>query len=380
MRHALPLRSYRQISPERLVNCYAESKPADALGPIALVRAPGIRPVATLEADGRGLTIFQGNLWAVAGENLYLITTLGGGLVPVGQGTVSGSSSSRVAMASTVGSICIVGDSRAWVSSESGLSEITDADFRTPGGSVSFVDNYLVFNEANSGRWFCSNLNDPTSYDGTYFATAEFAPDEVVGLIADHGQVFLAGTETGELWQNDGSSGFPFSRISGGVIELGCGAGASLAKIDNSIFWLANDLTVRRLSGFTPVRVSTHGIESIIASWGDVSDCYGLAWSYGGHLLYALTKRDYGTVVFDITTGEWHERKSYGANHWQVVAVAQYAEQVYTLSESGVLGIMDSATYEEYNDPQVVEWTHAPIYASARRVRVNSAELTLKTQ
>jgi hypothetical protein len=284
-------------------------------------------------------------------------------------------------MAATTDTLCVVAGSQAWTATaDNVVTEITDVDFRTPGGSVAFIDQYLVFNEAGSGRWFCSELNAPTSYDGTYFATAEFSPDQLVGLIADHGQVFLAGVETCELWQNDGSSGFPFSRISNGVIELGCAAGQSLAKLDNSIFWLASDLTVRRLSGFTPVRISTHGIEQIIAGWGDVADCYGLAWSYGGHLFYALTKKNAGTVVFDATTGEWHERKTYGYPHWRVVAVAQYAEQVYALSEDGLIGIMDVNTYTEFNDFQVVEWTHAPIYAGGRRVRVNSVELTVKSQ
>jgi hypothetical protein len=164
------------------------------------------------------------------------------------------------------------------------------------------------------------------------------------------------------------------------VIELGCAARQSIAKLDNSVFWLASDLTVRRLVGTTPVRVSTHGIESIIAGWGDVSTAYGMTYSYGGHLVYVLTLQGQGTVAFDVTTGEWHERRSIESAYWKVVALAQYAEQVYALHEDGRIGILSDATYTEFGDVQRVEFTTQPLYAEGRRVALRSVDLLVKTQ
>lgn len=378
MRLPLPVRAYRKISTESLVNCCVEAKPADAKGEYAIVRAPGIAALTDLGGEGRGLEVFNGSLWAVVDDDLVNVSTITSGVL-TSSAAIEGTG--RVALASTVDRLCVVAGGRAWLATpDNTVSEITDEDFRTPGGSVAFVDQYLVFTESNSGRWFCSDLNAPETYDATKFATAEFSPDQLLGLIADHGQVFLAGADSCELWANDGSSGFPFSLVSNGVIELGCAAGASLAKLDNSIFWLASDLTVRRLSGFTPVRISTHGIEWIISTWGDVSECYGLTYSHAGHLCYVLTCPGKGTVVFDATTSEWHERRSLGASYWKVVALAQYAEQVYALHEDGRLGILDTSTYTEFGDVQRVELTTAPIYDAGRRVVVRQVELQAKTQ
>ena len=64
----------------------------------------------------------------------------------------------------------------------------------------------------------------------------------------------------------------------------------------------------------------------------------------------------------------------------QVVATAQYAEQVYALHEDGRIGIMSTSTYTEFGDTQRVEFTCAPIYAAARRVTVGSVELQVKSQ
>jgi hypothetical protein len=68
----------------------------------------------------------------------------------------------------------------------------------------------------------------------------------------DHGQLFLAGTDSMEIWENTGAPAFPLSAAIGGRLEIGCLNGRTLAKQDNSVFWLANDYTVRRLDGATP--------------------------------------------------------------------------------------------------------------------------------
>jgi len=376
MRLPLPLDSYRRTSPERLVNCYAEAKPADAKGEVALVRAPGITRIADLSAPGRGLTLFAGALWGIAGFRLYRID-VGTGLIK-NVGHINGTG--RVSVASTMDRLCVLGGYTAYlVTSLGAVTKVTDVDFRTA-TAVEFLDNYLLFIEASSGRFFSSDLNAPEDYDPLNFATAEGQPDDLVGLAADHGQLFLAGAASCELWANVGGAGFPFARVSNGLIELGCAAGKSIAKLDNSIFWLASDLTVRRLSGMTPQRVSTHGVEVALQGYGDVRDAYGVSYTFGGHLHYALTVPGRGTWVYDVTTSRWHERKSYAQAHWEVIATAQFGVDVWAIHEDGRVGVMQAGRYTEFGDPQVVSWTNAPLYMDGERVSLAEVELSIKTQ
>jgi len=375
-RHPLPIQSYRKTTSESVVNCFAETKPVDQLGAVALVRAPGIRTLADLGGVGRGLSILSGQLYALVDSTITRVSTFSTG-VTTAAGSIPGVG--RVSMAATVDRLCIVADGNAWLMDPAGaVTQITDPDFRIP-ASVDFIDQFLMFTERDSAVFFSSDLNAPESYDSTMFATAEFQPDQLLGLIADHGQIFLAGERTVELWGNVGGAGFPYSKLANGAIELGCAAGRSLAKLDNSVFWLASDMTVRRLSGYTPVRVSTHGIEEIIRGWGDVSDAWGMSYTFGGHLMYVLSTKK-GTVVFDASTGEWHERRSYGYEYWRIVSIVQYAELVYFLSEDGKVGIMDSSVYQEFGEIQRVEFTCKPIYAEQRRVCLDSIDLVVKTQ
>lgn len=376
MRLPLPLGSYRRSSPERLVNCYPEQKPADSKSPVALVRAPGITRIASLGLAGRGLALFNGYLWAIAGGRLFRINTRTGSIEDIG--IINGRG--LVSTAVTVDRLCIVGDRAAYlVDTSSNISQISSPDFRQP-GTVRFLDNYLLFTEQDSGRFFSSNLNDPESYSALNFATAESQPDVLVGMEVDHGQIFLAGENSCELWANVGGGGFPFARVSNGTIELGCAAGRSLAKHDNSIFWLASDLTVRRLSGVTPVRVSTHGIEDAIQGYGDVSGAHAFAFTFSGHLQYALTFPYRGTWVYDITTNLWHERKSYLQPYWRVVGAVQFGPDTWVMHEDGRIGVLELNRYTEFGDTQVVSWTTQPIYNDGERFSLPEVELMVKSQ
>ena len=338
------------------------------------MRAPGIETVQSLGGIGRGLHVFGTELWAVTGTQVSVVTS-SGTVVPIGSIPGTG----RVKMAQTADRLAILTDDGAlYLSDGLSISAVTDADFRVA-SDVDFLDNYLIFTEANSARWFCSDLNAPESYDALNFATAESQPDALYGLIADHGQAFLAGARSCEIWQNTGGENFPFARVSGGLLEIGCASAATLGKLDNSIFWLANDLTVRRLADFTPVRVSHDGVEAAIRTYGDVTDAYAFTYSFAGHLMYALTFPNKATWELDVTTGLWHERQTLGRSTWNIVDVAQFGNDVYTLNDAGQVGIMRSKFYSEYGAPQRVEFTCTPMYASGRRAFLRRAELMLLT-
>lgn len=376
MRWPLPVNSYRRVSSERLVNCYAQQKPADGFGTVALVRAPGIQTVVDARewGLGRGISVFQDQLVAVIGKTLAVVRRDG---VLVDSGDIPGRG--LVKLAQTADRLAILTSAGLlYVWDGSTLAQVTDGDLRVA-SDMDFLDNYLVFTEAGSGRWFASDVNAPESYDAAMFATAEGQPDELYGLIADHGQAFLAGAASCELWQNTGGEGFPFQRVANGLIELGCAAGKTLGKLDNGIFWLANDLTVRRLQGFTPLRVSHDGVEAAIRLYGDVTDAYAMTYTFAGHLMYALTFPGKATWEFDVTTGLWHERQTYGSQAWDIAGIAQFQNDVYTLSLDGRIGVMRSSVYSEYGETQRVEFTCAPMYAEGRRAFLRRAELMMRT-
>lgn len=367
MRKSLPVSSYRALSPaassSRLLNCYAEKLPNDTETPIALIRSPGIDDWTTVGTGPiYGLLAADDLVYVVSGSKLYsvtenkVVTELGSiGLV------------NSIDMELNDGSVVVVNTPDAYTWNGTAFAQITDVDFTALGATdVEFLDNYLLFVEPESGVFFCADLGSATSFDALNFATAESAPDNLVGMKVDHGQIVLAGKTTMEIWENTGASGFPFERSINGRMELGCLNGRTLAKQDNSVFWLANDYTVRRLDGITPVRVSQHGVESAFRDM-TISTAKAYAYSQEGHLFYVLSFFE-GTFVYDATTQEWHERQSYSYDYWR----AQTHAQVFGLElvgdiTSNKIGFLTRDVYTEWGDTQRMEWTYQPIYADGRR-------------
>ena len=376
----IPVHSYalnaRSASSARLVNVYAEAAPAGEKSPIILRTAPGIRAYATLAGGGRGLYACKLGLFAVAGNTLYRVANGAGialGAIP---------SLERVAMADNGLELVITTDQqlRVWTGTE--VVQVTDVglDGRLP-GVCAFLDQYILFVDENSGRFFSSDLSDAQEYDALDFATAEASPDDLVTLAVDHRNAVLFGTTTTELWYNSGATGYPFERVPGGIIELGALAKYGVGKIDNTVFWLASDRTARRLNGSTPVRVSSHGVEEKWRDYARVDDCQVFTFTSMGHLFVCFRFPSAGAAwLYDITTNEWHERESYLGLPWRVCASVEWNGVTYVQdAETGSVGILDGEAFTEWGNTLRGEWTYSGVWNGGNRVFHHEMEIGCET-
>jgi len=135
----------------------------------------------------------------------------------------------------------------------------------------------------------------------------------LVAINVDHREAWLFGTDSVEVWYNVGGTDFPLQRIQGAFNEIGLVAAYSVAKLDNSLFWLGTDARgqgiVYKANGYTGQRVSTHAIEYAIAQYGNISDAFAYTYQQEGHAFYVLTfPSANATWVYDAATQAWHER------------------------------------------------------------------------
>lgn len=295
----------------RMVNLYPEIVPEGGKEAAFLQRAPGLRLLATVGTGPiRGLNSFNGNLYVVSGDSLYKVdATYAVTLL----GVVSGSSA-PVSMANNGTQLFVACNGPSFVYNSSTLvfGAITDPDF--PGAlTVSYLDGYFVFIEPSSQRVWVTALNDPTSIDPLDFASAEGDPDGLISSIVDHSQVWLFGTSSVEVWYNSGNADFPLQRIEGAFNEIGCAATFSVAKLDNSLYWLGQDARgqgiIYRANGYTGQRISTHAVEWQIQQYADMSDAVAYTYQQDGHSFYVLNfPSANATWVYDVSTQAWHER------------------------------------------------------------------------
>jgi hypothetical protein len=296
------------LAAQTCVNLYTEYNEAGGEDG-AFYGTPGLIQKAALNpGQGRALkTSGDGSvLYAVCGFNVYQIdpswrTTLIGTL-STARGQVSAAANdTQVVFAHSGGFSYTTGTSLATVANAPG------------NGIITFMDGYGVFTERSDGQFGLTAINDFSSIDPIDVATAEALPDNLVAAHADQREVWLLGEESTEIWADTGAAAFPFERIPGGVISIGCAAPYSVTYTDGSLFWLSRDRTgkafVVRTIGYQTDRVSSHAIEHLFDGFPFIEDAYAFGYSEEGHTFYVITFPSADqTYAYDCSTKQWARR------------------------------------------------------------------------
>jgi hypothetical protein len=301
----------KNLDAQQCINLYPELGGPTSKTVAVLIGTPGLALWLALSGGAiRGVLRFDPTTSiVVCGPNVFTVSSAG---VSTILGTID-LSDNPVSMASNGTDVMIVTGPLGFVLNPIAgtLTPITDPDF-VGADKVDFVDGYFVFNQPGTGKFQITSLYG-TGVDPLDFATAEGAPDILVSLIVDHRELWLFGETTTEVYFNSGNPDFPFERIQGAFIEQGCAAKNSVAKADNSVFWLTADDRgrgmVMRAVGYQPQRVSDHALEYAIGQYPTVSDAVAYTYQQEGHTFYVLNfPSANATWVFDAATNMWHQR------------------------------------------------------------------------
>lgn len=348
----------------RLINCYAEQAGKGAKIPFPLYATEGLTALATLTGGGRvrGAISLDPYGYVVAGTSVYKVDAGGGQTTIGGFPGASPVFMARNRKASTP-QIALVSDGLRYIIENDAISSIADTDLPNA-NSVTFTGGYFIWT-ISDGRFFISAIDEGTTIDALDFATAEANPDGLlVGYSRGVSELILFGVNSVEFWSNTGASSFPFERIPGtGLQNLGCLCRHSVKDLNDVVFFVASDGTVRLLNGYQPERISTHAVERDIDSIVDKDTITATAYSIRGHQFYCLSSPNW-TWVYDGLTGLWHERESYGLTRWRgEVFVNINGERVVGSTTGGLLYIIDPDVYTEDGENLVMTIRTSPVHA-----------------
>lgn len=299
---------------QRSVNLYPMASETGTSKSVAALRsAPGyVMFSAETAGPGRGgKTAGNGRSFVVTGETLYELNTDG---TRTNRGTLL-TQISRVSMAENGEQLMLVDGSYGYIFTfaTNGFAQITDPDFPVS-EVVTFQDGYFIVVERGTINFAISALYDGTTWDPLDISSASTNPDYLVSVISDASNLWLFGSQSTEVFQNQPSgTSFPFVRIPGAVIQTGCAAFDTVKAFDNTIAWLGVDDQGRgvvwKANGYSAVRMSTQAIEAIIATSPDFTDSYAYVYHEQGHVYYCLQIQGLSsTLVYDGAVGMWHER------------------------------------------------------------------------
>lgn len=363
------------LNAQRTVNLY----PVNINGRPAMFGTPGCVTWATC-GDGpvRGMLVSKGVGYVVSGSGFYTVTDTGTVTL---RGSLE-SASGPVTLASN-GLQVVVADG------ESTCDYMDGYGIFVPGGQFWVYDiAATTFAEAplpddpGGQAFYITSLVDFTEVDALDFASAESAPDDLVRAFADHGDLFLFGTSSIEPWTNTGAADFPFERQGSTRVERGLAAAHSVAKCDNSVFFLADDLIVYRLDGYSPVRVSNEGVEFSIGRMDRVDDAIAFTYDQEGHKFYALTFPTANvTWVFDVATQLWHERCSQSSTDkaWRARSYMKLGNRhLIGDATSGKLLELRTDLYDEDGDELVAQHVMPPAWDAMRMLEHAQFELIME--
>lgn len=352
-----------------LVNCFAEKADGDKQTDFAIMAIPGLAEFATITAgEGRGVHVMGDAIYTVVGEKLYSVGSAGTVALI---GTVTGTGPVRMADNGQELAICAAPIGYVYsggsLTTPAGLPLVSD---------VAYIDSYLVWTVYDSDQCIYSGINDATSYDALDVFTAEGSPDGAVGLIADHRELQIYGASTIEIFYNAGGSDNVFERQGNAFIERGCFDRDSIAKIDNSVHFYGDDRIVYRLDGYTPFRISTHAIEYQLRN---ATYARGFVYTQEGHKFYVLNT-DVGCFAYDMATGTWHQRKSFGLDNYRVgSAVSAWNRTIMQDAVTGKLYEPSLDLNDEDGETIAVQIALPTLEAGRSRVTMYALEVYCET-
>lgn len=353
----------------RLINCFAEPLGEGAPAAAVIKSVPGCRFFSNEQSTAlhtpegyRGAAYFNGVLFVAFEELLVAVDAVGvvteigvlEGTLPVTFARNNKSPTPDFTVLTEIGWF-------KFTATPGSIVEIVDADLPQP-VSVCFQDGYFFLPTAD-GRCFASGLN-ATTIAALDVTTAEAKPDALIRGVSHSQHLVLFGAESTELYRNTGNAtGFPFSRVT--VIDRGLiGLRAVTGHEDGfgkALAWVGDDNAVHSLQGYQAVRISTPDIDRMIEDVAVKSTIEMLSYIEGGHAFVVVSADDW-SWEYDLTTEEWHERKSYNRQRWRATgnAVKAFGKWLAGDIASGRMLELTSATRREVEDPLIMTVESVP--------------------
>ena len=303
----------------RLVNCFVSEVGGAPASPIVWHRVAGLRRVLenTAHSGCRGFVAVGNILLYVLSGQVYSVVQSGGALVSELRGPLAGTKPITVAqnIASTPNTVCVTENGAFNLFPAGAPSAFADGDLPTP-NSVAYIDGYMIFSTAGGQLW-ATGLNN-VSVDTNSF---EGLPEGSLLRVIEYGdEIFAFGPWGFRVYQNTGRSPFPleYSRVKRDIGLIGTHAIAGEQNgWSDALIYAASDNRVYRMEGYTPVPISTPDVSRALESVTDRSALVASVYVAEGYSYWTLTSPGQWTWEYNLQTGLWHERESYGRSDWR---------------------------------------------------------------
>lgn len=291
----------------RLVNAYV-----DSLG--AIVKRPGLEVGGSWTATGKtsvdGLYywpekdalyfVYNGQMYkATRASGVLSIASMAGDTINPGT-RVSFACNGSNLFATNGGDIIHTNGSAAPAYLKTGRSNIP-----SPVSQVAWLDSYLLAIKPSLKSFYWSNVGDSFTWSALSYASAVGRPDLIRAIAVKGTDLYLLGTHSIEIWENDGTT--PFVRATSGLVETGVSAASSVLVTDYGILFVDDKRRIVQYDGRDIARVSKP-IDAELSSYLTLNDVMTDKVSIDGEEFAAFTfPTEEKTWLYDLGGKKWME-------------------------------------------------------------------------
>lgn len=309
---------------------------------------PGLKLFATPTkgGKGRGFGDYNGELYAIAGDNLDKINS---SAVATSIGTIPGTNHCILDQ-DGINLVVATGESKPYVYDGTNLFLTANVNLSSS-NSVTFINRRMVYDGEGQQALF-ANLDDPTVVQGDNKALVETKSDDLIRVFAQDQQILMFGDKTIEPFYFSGTGTPPYRRIDNATKEIGLGAIHSVSANDDFVYFLGSDRRIYRIAGLTLQHVGNPSIGKSIAGYSDVLDAKGMCFTIDSQRFYLLTfGQGNETWLFSEDAG-W-TNLAYGVDNEEYLASAYkfiYGKHLIQDRRNGNIYELDFDTYTHNGD------------------------------
>lgn len=303
------------VADEECINFYAETlETPGAQTQRSYFGTPGLA-VFTAFPDGpvRNTCLVGDRLFAFAADMFYEVASDGTqtvrspGLIEVfGEAVSMAYSNIQILIVAGARAYCFTLADNSWV-------DVTPQLAGTP-IKAEYSDGYFIVCFRTSNKFQISAILDGTTWPGIQVNAVSVFPDAIVSIAVSHRELWVYGSNQSVVYGDSGSEEI-FDVIPGGFVETGCGPTFSPCLLDNTLFWVSEDVRgarqAWRANGYTPSRISTHAVETWLSQLplADFNNLTSYSYQDGGHLFWVLyVPNSDASWVYDVAESMWHKR------------------------------------------------------------------------
>ena len=340
---------------------------------------PGLKKIMkNLPSPSRGLfEASNGKLYGVFGDQLHVFNSNGSSNTnwTTTRLTSGIPGIEPVQFADNSLSLFIIADGQPYAYTYAGGAfTILSGGAYTAVSSMTYIDGRVVFTEANSKRFFWTDVLSLEA-PALNFASAETDPEDTVGLINNNLDLWIFGKRSIEIWYNASQGNTIFARRGNALIDTGCAAARTIQKLNNTVAWLSVDNRggpiMMVAAGYSPQRISTFALEQYWSNFtaDQIKGASGYPIQLEGHNMYVLNIPGSDTTwVYDFTSSQqmgkpmWSEWKSdkgdgFQGRHLAVNQVYHKGNHVCSDYIVGTVYVMEGLTD---NDMRIMRERTAP--------------------